>query len=150
MLSNRVRAVSLSLLLALAPVGAALADPPAPATPPADASAWQSVITQQIDDFRKGDAAGAFSLAAAAFHKTFADANAFMVAIAASGYTPILTSDSESFGQFEQVDPNTVMQMVFIDGPNGAHFDAVYQVGREGGAWRVMGVELAVDTGAHT
>ena len=75
-----------------APAAPALTSPPL-VTPPAeivpDPSAWQNVITGQIEAFRHGDAPTAFGFAAAPFQTAFPDAVTFMESIAASGYTPI-------------------------------------------------------------
>ena len=132
--------------------GAAPAAPtvttPAPAlTPPADTvpdpAAWQSVITGQIDAFRKGDSAGALSFAGAMFQKTFTDPSMFMVAIAQSGYIPIFTSVSHSFGTFTQPDALTVVQVVELVGPKQELFEAIYALAKE--AFRLARAGRATD-----
>ena len=61
----------------------ALAAEAVPATPPAqqvpDPSAWQAVVTGQIEAFRKGDAAAALGFAASGFRKMFSNPAVFMV-----------------------------------------------------------------------
>lgn len=127
------------------PAPVPLASGPATAGPAAvvpDPAAWQDVITGQIEAFRKGDAATALSLAAEAFRKSFSDPAVFMVSIAASGYTPIFTSVSHSFGSFSQPDAATVMQVVEFVGPRQELYEAIYALGKEADGWRVQGVEL--------
>ena len=137
--------------------GPALAD--AATTPPAAASgtaapdptveqqAWQAVITQQIEAFRKGDAVTAFSFAADLFQKSFPDAATFYLYIAGSGYEPIIKSQSHSFGAFSQVDAVTVMQEVKLVGPDQKLYDAVYRLGKETNGWRVEGVMMTQTPG---
>jgi hypothetical protein len=132
---------------ALAEMPAAVAAPPAvSAAPPAaiapDAAAWQDVITGQIEAFRKGDAPAAFGYAAAAFQKNFPDAMTFMTLIAASGYTPIFTSVSHSFGKFDRPDDVTVVQEVKFVGAKQDLYEAIYLLGKEAQGWKVQGVQL--------
>ena len=65
-----------------------------------------------------------------------------MVSIAQSGYAPIMTSVSHSFGSFTQLDPDSVMQVVTIVGPRQEIYQAIYSLGREADGWRVQGVTL--------
>ena len=76
--------------------------PETPAETTPDPAAWQDVITGQIEAFRKGDGKAALGFAGTAFQKTFTDPNTFMISIAASGYGPIFTSVSHSFGKFTE------------------------------------------------
>jgi hypothetical protein len=133
-----------------APAAPALTTPPAgtsPADVVPDPSAWQNVITGQIEAFRHGDAPTAFGFAAAPFQTAFPDAVTFMESIAASGYTPIFTSVSHSFGKFTKLDDQTVMQIVNLVGAKQELFDAVYQLTKEPGGWRVVGVQLMKSNG---
>jgi hypothetical protein len=125
-----------------APLPPATATAPAPAPVATDPSAWQSVITGQIDAFRNGDAPTAFSYAGAAFQKAFSDPAVFMMSIAASGYSPIFTSVSQSFGKFAQPDPNSVVQLVVLVGPKQEIYDATYVLMLEPAGWRIQGVQL--------
>jgi hypothetical protein len=136
----------MSNVAALAGEAAAPASPPnTPETPAEitpDPSPWQDVITGQIEAFRKGDGKTALGYAGAAFQKTFADPDTFMISIAASGYGPIFTSVSHSFGRFTQPDANSVVQVVELIGPRQESYEAIYALGKEAGGWRVEGVEL--------
>jgi hypothetical protein len=146
----RVLSTGLSMLF-LANVAVLADDAVAPAqTPQAaaptdvkpDPAEWQSVITGQIEAFRKGDGATALSFAAQVFKTTFKDPNTFMVSIAASGYTPIFTSVSQSFGAFTQPDAMTVVQVVNLIGPKQELYEAIYALGKEADGWRIEGVQL--------
>jgi|GEM_PF-2513871 len=121
----------------------------APATTVPDASAWQDVVSGQIEAFRKGDGAAALKLAGQAFRKSFSDPDVFLVSIVASGYGPIFTSVSHSFGSFSQPDDDTVMQIVHLVGPNQESYEAVYALGKEADGWRVQGVTLTKDEGVN-
>lgn len=150
-LRSGFRALAAGLLLAFMSNADAVADmaqatQPSGSTPPAsaevDPSAWQTVITGQIEAFRKGDGKAALGFAASAFQKAFADPNTFMISIAASGYAPIFTSVSHSFGKFSQPDAMTAVQVVDLVGPKQEVFEAIYVLTKEAGGWRVSGVEL--------
>ncbi len=65
------------------------------------------------------------------------------MSIANSGYTPIFTSVSQSFGKFAQPDPDSVVQVVNLVGAKQELYEAIYVLGREDGQWRVQGVQLA-------
>ena len=89
---------------------------------------WQAVVAGQILAFRSHDAEGALHLAGASFHQAFADPNAFVVAILASGYAPIVESRSHSFGAYKLVAPDMVLQVVkFVDAKQGL-YEALYQL----------------------
>jgi len=144
-------AASLLAGLGITPLAAAEI---APAAPPAAgaksdelpvASAWQKAITGQVEAFRRADAVTAFSFAGAPFRKAFPDATTFMLSVAAAGYGPIFTSVSHSFGEFQQLDPASVVQQVRFVGPNGETYIAVYVLALEPAGWRVEGVQLAKD-----
>lgn len=149
-LTRSLRLVSMCLMLVSGIAGPVFAAEAVPTTPPVaapgdivpDPTEWQAVISEQIDAFRNGDAPTAFSFAAAPFQKAFPDAITFMQSIAASGYAPIFTSVSHSFGKFTKLDDQTVMQIVTLIGSKQELFDAVYQLTKEPGGWRVSGVQL--------
>jgi len=150
-IAGACRAAALAILLSVTLAPIAWADAPG-VTPPtsdtpaapvaADPSPWQTVITGQIEAFRKGDGKTALSFAGAAFQKAFSDPNTFMISIAASGYAPIFTSVSHSFGKFSQPDATTAIQVVDLVGPKQETFEAIYVLTKETDGWRVEGVEL--------
>jgi len=145
--------LSLFLVLMSAPVGAQEAsapnvDPPSASVPLAgqpapNAADWQDVIAAQIQAFRDHDAPKALSFAGAAFHQSYADPQAFFDAIMRSGYAPIMQSASQSFGRYQMLDAEHVVQEVKLTGTDQTVYEAVYQMAKEAGGWRVYGVELA-------
>ena len=127
--------MSAGLLLAMA--GSALAQ----ATDPVPED-WQAVIKGQIAAFHAGDGAKALSFASAQFRDGFEDPQAFLSAVAAWGYAPILTSRSESYGKFTLVAPDEVVQSVTILGPDRVVYLALYDLQKEADGWRVRAVQM--------
>lgn len=103
---------------------------------------WQETITGQIQAFRDGDAPGALSYAGAGFQTAFSSPEAFFVTIMGSGYAPIGTSVSHSFGSFQRIDEANVAQQVRLVGPAQELYEAVYVLREEAEGWRVQGVQL--------
>ena len=114
------------------------------AAKPADPSPieWQATIAGQILAFRTHDAPGALSFAGASFQKAFSDPKAFFVSIIGSGYAPIMNSTSQSFGAYQLVAPDQVLQDVKLTGTDQTIYDAVYMLAKEDAGWRVQGVQL--------
>ncbi len=111
---------------------------------PAD---WQTVITGQIEAFREHDSAAALSFAGASFKQGFGDPEAFYRAIEGMGYAPLMTSRAHSFGVYELVAPNVVMQAVSFTGDDQALYEAIYQLNLETDGWRVAGVQMVKKPG---
>ena len=126
--------VIFSLFLLIAPAQAQEVD--------AAASEWQGVITGQVEAFRVHDAPVAQSFAGATFKASFTDPEQFFMAIMSWGYAPIMESRSHSFGPYELVEPNVVLQNVKFVGNDLALYEAVYQLNKEADGWRVGGVQL--------
>lgn len=140
MTKNSWFALVLSLLLLFAPPALAQNDPPAPE--------WQAVITGQVEAFRHHDGTAALSFAGSTFQANFgANPEAFLQQIDAWGYGAIMESRSHSFGPFQQVNPDVVLQAVRFTGPDSILYDAVYQLNREESGWRIGGVQLIKTTG---
>ena len=109
---------------------------------------WQAVITGQIEAFRAGDGVAALDFAGAGFKRQFTDPNAFVAAIANSGYGPIVASRSHSFGDFTRISDTVVMQVVRFVGPDQGLYEALYQLMDEPDVgWRVQGVALKKEAG---
>jgi precorrin-3B methylase len=103
---------------------------------------WQEVITSQIEAFRHKDAKDALKWAGAGFQVAFPTPEAFFVAIIQSGYAPIMDSRSHSFGTFEKMGDNVVVQAVKLVGTDQSLYEAFYQLAEEPDGWRVQGVQL--------
>ena len=115
---------------------------PAQAQDTGAALEWQTVITGQVEAFRQHDAPVALSFAATSFHENFPDPEQFFAAIANWGYGPIMESRSHSFGKYELVQPDIVLQAVRFVGPDQGLYEAVYQLTKEAEGWRIGGVQL--------
>jgi hypothetical protein len=116
----------------------------APAAAPAAAqvSDWQGVIDHQVQAFRDHDAAAALSDAAKSFKDAFPDPAAFFTAIMTGGYQPIMDSQSDTFGEYQIVAPDTVLQRVSFVGKDQMLYEAIYQLTHEDAGWRVVAVQL--------
>jgi hypothetical protein len=114
-----------------------------------DETPWQDVVTGQIEAFRAGDGAAALVFAGAGFRTQFdGKPEAFIAAIGAAGYGPIVQSRSHSFGTFERVSETSVLQVVQLVGAKQSLYEAVYQLEDEAGqGWRVQGVVLRKQAG---
>ena len=153
----KLTAIVVGLAVVAGPATAQSSDPAsAPpdsssASAPAQAEAqpvdWQSVIDKQVQAFRDHDAEGALAEAAAVFHTMFPDAKDFFATIMSGGYAPIMDSQSDSFGDYVMVDPDTVLQRVKFLGKDQNLYDAIYQMGREDAGWRVQAVQLVKTPG---
>lgn len=110
---------------------------------------WQATVTGQIEALRAGDGAAALSFAGAGFRTQFeGEPEAFLLAIVATGYAPIVQSRSHSFGTFSQVSDTVVVQVVKLVGENQGLYEAIYQLTDEPGeGWRVQGVALRREAG---
>ena len=123
-------------------VGVARADDPAPSP-----TEWQAVIAGQIQAFRMHDAPGALSFAGDEFKARFVDPQEFVAMIVGSGYGPIIESRSQTFGEFKLIEPGQVVQEVKLTGNDQSIYEVFYVLGKESGAWRVHGVQLAKTQG---
>jgi hypothetical protein len=132
--------VLLSLLLFIAPAQGQAQDDPL-------AAEWQAVITGQVEAFRAHDGAGALSFAGASFKQNFTNPADFEKAIRDWGYSAIMDSRSHSFGPYQQVNEDVVLQAVKFTGPDSVLYEAIYQLNREPEGWRVGGVQLVKTTG---
>lgn len=139
------RLVLAAAVLAAVAIAVPLQAQEAPAAPALEP--WQSVISSQIQAFRDHDASAAFGYAGAGFQQTFASAEAFFNAIVTSGYAPIMTSKSHSFGPYQLIGATGVVQEVRLTGVDQSLYRAVYQLTEEPEGWRVQGVQLVKEAG---
>lgn len=128
------------LLFSLAGVSSAQSDAK-------DEAPWQATVTNQIMALRAGDGAAALEYAGANFKKIYRDPNDFYNAVVQSGYEPIVSSRSHSFGDYEMVSEKLVMQVVRFVAHDLGLYEALYQIGNEDGEWRVLGVMLRREPG---
>ena len=144
--AGQQRESNMRMIFALAMMAFALALPTAAQT---DATSWQASVTGQIEAFRAGDGTKALTFAAEAFRSQFeGQPDAFIAAIATSGYAAIVASRSHTFGEFKQVSDTSVLQVVKFVGPDQSLYEAMYQLADEPEqGWRVQGVALRKEAG---
>lgn len=106
-----------------------------------DHAAIQSVITGQIEAFRRDDAAGAFGYAAPSTQGIFGTADNF-IAMVRRGYPPVYRPHSVEFSATAQQD-GAIIQNVELTGPDGLPYTARYTMEHEAdGSWRIVACEL--------
>ena len=130
-------------------VPAALAAHAEQAPAAADRAAIETVIRAQLDAFRRDDAAAAFSYAAPAIRTMFGDPATFLAMVSRS-YQPVYRPRVVEFRELLSAEGRPV-QKVFVIGPDGAPWIALYVMARApGGDWLIDGCFLtkAADEGA--
>lgn len=106
-----------------------------------DVRAIEGVIEQQMQAFRKDDAAAAYAFASPGIQAQFGDAATFLDMVR-RGYQPVYRPRSMAFGVIERRD-GQVVQHVGVVGPDGAAREALYFMEREAdGHWRIAGCVL--------
>jgi hypothetical protein len=108
---------------------------------PADATATQGVIEDQISAFKAGDGERAYSHAAPGIKQAFTTVDRFM-SMVQTGYLPLYNPESYTFGR-NAVIGGQVHQEVIVTDPSGKQWQAVYTLARqEDGSWKITGVKL--------
>ncbi len=108
---------------------------------PADRGAIRSVITRQMEAFKRDDAPGAFAFAAPHIQATFGDP-AHFIAIVRHAYLPVYRPHSVEFTGLTS-DGGAVVQTVELVGPDGAPKTAYYTMEHEpDGSWRIAACAL--------
>ena len=130
---------ALAVALAL-PAAAAVAQSP----DGAERAAIRVLIESQIAAFQRDDGAAAYAMAAPAIHGIFPTVEAFM-AMVRQGYMPVYRPRSVVFGPLQD-SPVGPLQWVFLTGPDGVNYVAVYSLERQAdGSWKISGCALARD-----
>jgi hypothetical protein len=105
-------------------------------------SAWQAVISGQIEAFRAGQDATALFYAGKFFRSAYTSPANFVRAIRLQGYEAIFESVGHTFGNYDLVTETSVLQIVDFQGGDLHAYRALYQVGLEDEGWRIQGVML--------
>jgi hypothetical protein len=114
---------------------------------PADATATQGVIEDQIAAFKAGDGERAYSHAAPGIKQVFTTVDRFM-SMVQTGYLPLYNPESYTFGR-NAVIGGQVHQEVIVTDPSGKQWQAVYTLARQDdGSWKITGVKLNPYKGA--
>jgi hypothetical protein len=116
----------------------------------AEVEAAQGTIAAQLEAFRAGDGALAYSYAAPGIKRIFPTVDIFM-GMVESGYQPVRNPGGYSFGKTEMMGPGSIAQQVLITGPDGREYEALYTLELQpDGVWRVTGVSLKASNALST
>ena len=133
--------LSLSTFAAPAILASVLAILPAAAQSVGD-NATQDVIRGQIEAFRTGDDARAFSFASPNIQRMFGTSDRF-ISMVKQGYQPVYAPRDFTFGRAVDRD-GTVFQEVLVTGPKGKEWIALYTLERQqDGSLRISGCRIA-------
>ena len=126
---------ALMLVFLLAPASAQTVSPK-------DQTAFQAVITSQLEAFKNDDGKAAFSYAAPFIQGKFQNPENFM-AMVKKGYGSIYKNTKYSFGQVV-IDPTgRPIQHVILTAPDGSRHEASYALQQQqDGSWRIAGVQM--------
>jgi ketosteroid isomerase-like protein len=109
-----------------------------------DRATIRAMIADQIEAFRRDDAALAYGYAAPGIKQLFQTPERFM-AMVREQYRPVYRPRSVTFGEIVET-PDAVLQKVFLTGPDGQNWVAAYVAERQAdGSWRISGCTLVVD-----
>lgn len=145
-LQNALMAVVLTIALAVVVAGKSRAQE-APSS--ADASAIQTVIEAQINAFRSGDDAAAYSHAAPNIKQIFPTVDQF-ISMVKTGYMPLYNPETFVFGR-NAVIGSEIHQEVIVTDEKGKQWQAVYTLRQqEDGSWKITSVKMNPYSGATT
>lgn len=133
------RAGALALLVAV------LAPTPATAQTDAEIAEATAVVMQQLDAFRRNDFDTAYRFASATIHQMF-DRQSFERMVT-RGYPEIARSTSAHVASAHPGADGAIYLLMKIRGANGNAIEAVYELVREGGSFRINSVVARPDTG---
>lgn len=105
----------------------------------------RSVISAQIEAFKRDDGAAAFSFASPDIQTKFRDPKAFM-SMVASAYPQVYRPDSVEFRELLKIN-DVIIQKVLLRGPKGKLVMALYEMVRIGEDWRINGCTLTAPPG---
>lgn len=108
----------------------------------AEVAAGQATIEAQIRAFRSGDNARAYDYAAPSIQRIFPTLDSFM-SMVSGAYQPVYKPSTYSFGKSQEPEPGSIVQQVFVTGPDGKDYEAVYTLELQpDGTFRITGVSL--------
>ena len=138
------------LALALLPVLLAFAFSAAAFADDAGLQAAQTTIDSQLKAFIADDNATAYSYAAPNVKQIFPTLDSFM-SMVTGGYKPVQKPLSYTFGKAQQTGPTTIAQQVFLVGPDGKDYEALYTLELQpDGMYRITSVSLKASKSLST
>jgi hypothetical protein len=132
------RKTMLALLVVLGLTGPAAAQ----TVSDSDQATFRGIISSQIEAFRSGDGAKAFSFASPALNRQFGSPEVFMEMVR-RGYQPVIDPQNFAFGPVTTEMNGRPTQVVTIVDKAGKSWTALYAFERQpDGTWRISGVTL--------
>ena len=108
---------------------------------PADRTAIESAITQQLEAFKKDDAKTAWAQASPMIQEMFGSPENF-IAMVQHGYPPVYRPRQSAFGPLVS-EQDRIIQKVEILGPDGVNYLALYAMEKQpDGTWKINGCQL--------
>jgi Domain of unknown function (DUF4864) len=108
----------------------------------ADQSAFQAVISGQLEAFKKDDGQTAYSFAAPIVKGIFPNVETFM-GMVKRGYEPIYKNSKYVFSDLKTDSLGRPAQHVIITAINGKRYEAVYAMQQQpDGSWKIAGVQM--------
>ena len=108
----------------------------------ADKSAFQGIITGQIEAFRADDGARAYGFAAPLIRQIFPTPETF-IGMVKQGYPQVYRPQSFTFGKAEFSASGRPTQRVSIVGPDGINYEAIYTMEQQpDGTWQINGCAI--------
>ena len=102
----------------------------------------QDIIRGQIEAFKSGQDAAAYSFASPMVKGFFPEVSIFMDMVK-RGYQPVYNPKNYDFGRTKEPADGTVIQEVLVTGPDGKPWTAIYTLVRQtDGSWKINGVQL--------
>jgi Domain of unknown function (DUF4864) len=116
----------------------------------AEVQAAQTTIDSQLKAFIADDNEAAYSYAAPNVKQIFPTLDSFM-SMVTGGYKPVQKPLSYTFGKAQQTGPTTIAQQVFLVGPDGKDYEALYTLELQpDGMYRITGVSLKASNSLST
>jgi hypothetical protein len=107
----------------------------------------QKTIESQINAFRAGKDAEAYSYAAPSIQGFFPTVESF-IGMVKGGYSPVVEPKDFQFGKTKEVGAEAVIQEVEIIAKDGTAWVAIYSlIKMSDGAWKISGVQLLKSDG---
>ena len=105
-------------------------------------TAFEAVISGQMEAFKKDDGKTAFSFAAPFVQGIFQNPETFM-SMVKKGYAPIYKNSKYSFGPMVNDSTGRPIQHVMITATDGKRYEAIYVMQQQAdGSWKIAGVQM--------
>jgi Domain of unknown function (DUF4864) len=102
----------------------------------------QEIIRSQIEAFKSGQDALAYSFASPTIQGFFPDVPAF-IDMVKRGYAPVYSPRNYDFGRVKEPQDGTIVQELLVTGPDGKPWTALYTLVRQpDGSWKINSVQV--------